>query len=122
MKRKFIFIDDDPICNMISRQIIRNEFPEADMSIFESARLALAHLVEMNEGEKGMKTWIFLDLNMPEMNGFEFLEEFSKRMDSLTDIEVKVLTSSIDDRDRIRVSNYAFVSGFHSKPFDPSYT
>lgn len=64
---------------------------------------------------------ILLDINMPGMGGFEFLEEFeaipaSQRGRSV----VALLTSSSDPVDRQRASRYASVRGFLSKPLDRS--
>jgi CheY-like chemotaxis protein len=55
---------------------------------------------------------------MPEMNGFEFLNELLKLPASRIDkIKIFMLTSSLDERDRKTASSYALVKGFIGKTF-----
>lgn len=73
---------------------------------------ALARLQEM----KVKPCLILLDINMPKMNGIEFLERV-KKMDDLKSIPVVVLTTSNDDRDKMESYNLG-VAGYMLKPVD----
>lgn len=59
---------------------------------------------------------VLLDLNMPVMNGFEFLEEFTKKYASLKDkVHILILTSSLAPNDLDKAKNY-HLAGYLSKP------
>jgi response regulator RpfG family c-di-GMP phosphodiesterase len=104
------FIDDDEINNMLSERMMKRVMPEADIKLFISAEEALEMLKNKN-GE--IPDAIFLDINMPRMNGWEFL-------DSLAVLNINpnvyMLTSSIDSRDQDKASKYTQVNDFISKP------
>ena len=59
---------------------------------------------------------ILLDINMPVMDGFEFLEEFEKNTDCNKHTKVFMLTSSTQDEDRINSLKYSCVNGYFDKP------
>lgn len=89
---------------------------EYEISKFERAEEALKWLI--SDPLHGVDL-ILLDINMPGMGGFDFLEVFEsipliQRRDSV----VVLLTSSSDPADRQRASRYATVRGFLSKPLD----
>jgi PAS domain S-box-containing protein len=104
------FIDDDEINNMLSERMMKRVMPEAIVKSFLHAEDAL-EILKNNTAD--YPDAIFLDINMPCMNGWEFL-------DSLTvlniNIDVYMLTSSIDSRDQDKASKYTQVNDFISKP------
>ena len=67
------------------------------------------------ESEEGLPEVIFLDLNMPIMDGWEFLDEFGKLSEE-KDIRIYILSSSVDSRDMERAKKYGMVNGFIAKP------
>jgi len=104
------FIDDDVINNMLSERMMKKHFPEIKSSSFLHALEALQML---KSKDVVFPDAIFLDINMPEMNGWDFLEVFEK-----LDFEVPIymLTSSIDPKDQEKAHKYAVVKDFISKP------
>src|SRR5687767_11451917 len=118
LQHKTIFlIDDDSVTNFINTKIILGNFPFTVFS-FTNAMEALQELSRYQAHEAHfMPDLIFLDVNMPHMDGWEFLEEFQKLPDSLLKkCIVAMLTSSVDQEDIERSQMYKCVVGFISKP------
>lgn len=104
------FIDDDAINNMLSERMIKKHFPKIKSTSFLNATEAHELLKEKNTE---LPDAIFLDINMPVMNGWDFLEVFEK-----LDLEIPIymLTSSIDPRDQEKAHKFSSVKDFISKP------
>lgn len=108
-------IDDDPIFIFGSKILLRNNNFAADFLICQNGKEALEVLVPLIESEQECPEVIFLDLNMPIMDGWEFLEEFGK-LPEKKDVRIYILSSSVDSRDMERAKNYSMVNGFIAKP------
>jgi CheY-like chemotaxis protein len=115
--KRILLIDDDPIANMISTKIISNNFNFSVLA-YANAREALGMLEQWaNSAPEIIPDLIFLDINMPQMDGWEFLEEFQKMKDYPEDkCQVIMLTSSLDRGDIERSKTYKCVKEFISKP------
>lgn len=111
MKTQILLIDDDPIINFTHTKIIGKIFPDAPMLIFENGKEALTH-IQSNTANSYL---IFLDLNMPVMNGWEFLNAIESEFSEL-DLRVHIVTSSIDTEDRNAAKNYKSVNSYLEKP------
>jgi CheY-like chemotaxis protein len=114
--RNFILIDDDPFNNTISRMAIKKAFGEVDTKIFTVPEEGLAFI--QNEYINAFKpTILFLDINMPTLSGWEFMEEFDKLNEGIKkQITVYLLSSSVDQRDNDRAESNGWIEGFISKP------
>lgn len=115
--KRIILIDDDPIANMISTRIIGRAF-SASVIAFPGGHEALEQ-INIWWGEEGPEhpVAIFLDINMPHMDGWEFLKEFEKLPGRITEkCMVAMLTSSIDVDDIEKSKRYRLVREFISKP------
>jgi len=113
---KVLIIDDDPIHNMVSSKLIEKAKFSNKTDKVLSGKLALEYL-ERNAAENALPKIIFLDINMPLMNGWEFLSYFSKLMgDKSKDIPVLMLTSSISPDDIEKSKNHPLVFEFVTKP------
>jgi CheY-like chemotaxis protein len=108
-------IDDDPINNLICAQVLtKSEFSE-EITEFERAMLALDQLLKMDPQE--LPEVIFLDINMPEMTGWEFLEAFEPWNEkNRSKIKVFMLSSSIFSGDKEKAGNYPSVLQYLEKP------
>ncbi|MDP1726022.1 MAG: response regulator [Bacteroidota bacterium] len=107
--KKVILIDDDPINNFVNKKLIQRLFDEIEIIEFLDAVSALKYL------DNNKPDFIFLDINMPEMNGWDFLKAYEKMTEQSS---VIILTTSIDPADRARSEMYPFVEGFFVKPLN----
>jgi CheY-like chemotaxis protein len=123
LRLKSVFlVDDDEISNFLNRLLLKNLGLEVDVHTAVNGREALHYLEEKNIGQKGEDGFtpclLILDINMPSMNGWQFLEAFDKRYSE--EIKKKIIiimiTVSEDERDIIRASNNYLVKDFIQKP------
>ncbi|WP_297507815.1 response regulator [Flavobacterium sp.] len=115
----FILIDDDPIFNYIHEKTIRNSCPECSVLSFVSSREALEHVIDHYSEKKGGSFCLLLDINMPEYNGFEFLDRLLKRLPNfLIEHPIYILTSSLNEKDRQRAAQYPDLKGYLEKPLN----
>ena len=108
-------IDDDPIFVFGSKILLRNNSFASDYLICQNGKEALDVITPLIESEESLPEVIFLDLNMPIMDGWEFLDEFGKLSEE-KDIRIYILSSSVDSRDMERAKKYGMVNGFIAKP------
>jgi len=113
-------IDDDPIFVYGTKRIIKEvDFAES-IIVYTNGQEALDGLTKICVAKEPLPDVIFLDLNMPVLNGWEFLNEFkncqSKRSKSIT---IYIISSSVDPRDLERVKDYNQVDNYILKPITP---
>ncbi len=101
-------IDDDRIQNLICSKLLNRMYPEAKLVSFINPLVPLQKL--LNGGSPCM---ILLDINMPEMNGFDFLENLNLREISA---KIIMLSSSINPNDILKSELYPQVLGYITKP------
>jgi len=114
-----LLIDDDPIANMINERVVKKSGAADQIAVCKSARSGLEFLtVQMQTGQPGPEI-ILLDINMPVMDGFGFLDELNNfPSDFAGHIKVAMLTSSLDESDKTRSSLYKNVVDFINKPLN----
>jgi len=105
-------VDDDPINNLINRRLLGKVDITQNIVEFLEGEKALDKL---NDIDPNQSTLIFLDINMPVLNGWEFLDKYQERHSDRSD-KIVILSSSIDYQDRFKAQGYQFVSGFLEKP------
>ncbi|WP_143308872.1 response regulator [Chitinophaga vietnamensis] len=110
-------VDDDPIHQQIAKIMIERQGISSNVRVFSDAQDVLDYLRENTGASDALPDLILLDLNMPVMDGWEFLDEFAGFQAGLPkQIRIFVLTSSIDEKDKERVRSYRFVDGYLTKP------
>lgn len=110
-----LLIEDDNLDQMEVKRTLDRKSIVYLLKIAKNGEEALAALNDnSNEIFSGKPDIILLDLNMPKMNGFEFLEKI-KANDEWKDIKVFVLTTSDDREDKAKASKFG-ISGFITKP------
>ncbi|GGF43009.1 response regulator [Echinicola rosea] len=105
--KSILIVDDDKVQHLINKRLLLKNNPELDLYFFANPIEALFWLDEHKVD------LLLLDINMPEMKGWDFLDQLIERE---IEVEVRMLSSSIDPRDEERSKQYDMVSGFLVKP------
>ena len=123
MLNKILCIDDDSITLMLCKKVISKAEFSDEIDTAHNGVDALKYLDELiikhqNEPNVILPQLIFLDLNMPVMNGWEFLDMFSQNNynETFASTKVIVLSSTIDPKDIEKSKSYPMVIDFLSKP------
>lgn len=112
-----ILIDDDHIIRYGFKSLMNNFFSTQELLMFENGEDGLEHLDNLDIEHFNKKTILFLDLNMPLVDGWCFLEKFKEKFPSLKEhISIYILSSSINKENIIKLKENKLVSGFIHKP------
>ncbi len=114
---KVLLIDDDEIVNSINKVIIQHAKFAEEIIAENFAANAITYLKSLSVDE--LPRAIFLDVNMPEMNGWDFVEEYEKLEVDTDGVKIIMLTSSINPRDQKRALSISHIKAFVSKPLSP---
>ena len=115
-KRQYLLVDDDVTSNIICELNILKVDPQAAVVKFNDPEKALCWIREEYEPEDEGHTILFLDINMPSMTGWEFIEAFQKFKPQLKrTFFIYVLTSSIEDFS-VERKKYSCINGILTKP------
>lgn len=99
MKKNVCIIDDDKVYTFGVKKILKNHLPENKVTTFENGKVAIQGIKKAQEDNTPLPDYILLDIDMPEMNGWDFLKEFEKiRHDLDKKIEVYVISSRVKDQ------------------------
>ena len=119
---KIICIDDDQITLMLCDLVVKNTAFAKEVVMAKNGKEGLNYFSScfskkdadrLNEPPQ----LIFLDLDMPVMNGWDFLEDYlMKYADRLPDIKVVIISSTVNPEDFARANRYDIVIDFISKP------
>lgn len=119
MERKLsiMLINDDEVFNFIQRKQLDKIEIEMDIIDFTSPREAKEHL--MNVDEKQLPDVVLLDINMPELNGFEFIDLIDKEYPEILDkLNIFIVTSSLNPTDYNTAQQYKCIKGYYNTPID----
>ena len=109
---KYVAVDDDSFNNMLCSMIIEDTLGEVDITTFTKPEEGLAFIENVKS-----PTILFLDINMPTLTGWEFLEQYEKFSEKVKMyVSIYILSSSLYQRDKDRANQNKHVKGFISKP------
>lgn len=113
---KVICIDDDPIALLLSKLVISKANFASEIITLPNGQDALSFL-EQQQIADHEQLIILLDLNMPVMDGWEFLEQFSDKIYQIHhNAKIILLSSSIDPNDIQKSRQFNMVLDFFPKP------
>jgi CheY-like chemotaxis protein len=115
-KFNFIVIDDSKLDCFIAEKVIQNSGRSESVKSFMVATDALTHIKDTASDKK--KTVVLIDIQMPVMNGFEFIEAFEREFaePNRDNYILTLLSSSINETDIIRAKGFKSVHKFLNKP------
>lgn len=118
-KPVFLLIDDNLIDQLVIRQLIRKSL-DSDVNITNNGKEGLQWLY--NHQDLNQSLIILLDIQMPIMNGFGFLEEYDKfDIAFKKEIQIYVLSSTLDPDEIKRIKDNNYVTEFLNKPLSIEY-
>jgi CheY-like chemotaxis protein len=120
--QRVLLIDDNDIDNFINERMITTTSFAQTVVVKSTAEAALEYLRKNKEAADLLPQVIFLDLNMPVMDGFGFLNEYEALPDTVKKFsKIIVLSSSISPEDINRASTNQYVVKYINKPLNEKY-
>jgi CheY-like chemotaxis protein len=115
-----LLVDDDEINNFISIKLIKKALLNTEIMACLNGKFAIDQLVEIQRKDPDkMPDYILLDINMPIMNGWEFLDEYKRlNIDPVGKCKIFIISSSVFSNDINKARSYPLVKDFISKPLN----
>ena len=115
-----MLVDDDDVTLMICKMRLKKSNFCEEVITAENGEEAISYFerqLGLPENQRELPEIIFLDINMPIMNGWEFLAEFEKNyVPKLKHIKISILSSSVDPNDELLATEHPMIIGFITKP------
>lgn len=115
-----LLIDDDEINNFISIKLIKKALLNTEIMACLNGKFAIEQLADIQRKDpEKMPDYILLDINMPIMNGWEFLDEYKRlNIDPQGKSKIYIISSSVFSNDINKAKSYPLVKDFISKPLN----
>ena len=117
MKKIWIIDDDETYSFICQTLLIRAGWAPKAIALWHSGGAALAHLRTHANNPSQLADLILLDLNMPYMDGWMFIEHF-RTLTLPSSIPIHIQSSSVSTEDQERAKGYPEIAGYIIKPFD----
>ncbi|HEY9000629.1 MAG TPA: response regulator [Mucilaginibacter sp.] len=116
---RILLVEDEEINNYIATRLIQKALPGAEVTSCLHGKQAIDLLLEMKHDASKLPDVILLDINMPVMNGWEFLDEYThQNIDPEGKSAIFILSSTVFSEDINRAREYPEVKDFICKPLD----
>src|ERR1044072_1850918 len=117
--KRVMVVDDNEVDRYVSELVMEKTGFAEKVYLVESARDALDQLKTLEATPDELPHLIFLDINMPIMSGFDFLDEYQQLSERIRkNCIIMMLTTSLNEKDRERAEDNPFVCRFVNKPLD----
>ncbi len=114
---KIMLVDDNPDDNFFHIREIKKVIPDVTIITRHSALDALQYLKSVKSNGEELPILIFLDINMPVMNGWDFLEEFQNLDDDVRNIITIIMLSTFDNLNDVeKAKTFGSISDLIAKP------
>lgn len=112
-----LLIDDEEVDNFIHEKVIKNSGCTEKIVVVDGGQPALDYLVAAKDGNHPMPDLIFLDINMPGMDGWEFIEAY-RQLNKAEDehVIIAMLTTSLNPDDAEKAKTIKEIKDFINKP------
>ena len=118
--RSILLVDDNPATNLIHSKVLNKVGCAEKIHVCTSGDQALELLTNTEWSDRDpMPQLVFLDINMPGMSGWDFVEEYEKSQSEDNTVPIMMLTTSINPDDRSRADMLDSIAGFFNKPLTP---
>jgi CheY-like chemotaxis protein len=117
--KNILIIEDDQICQFIIRKVIKSTINIENTHLFSNGKIALDYIIAQLDTPENLPDVILLDINMPVMNGWQFLDQYSKINELINkNIYIYLLTSSQNPDDLLQSKNSELVIDYIIKPIN----
>ena len=114
--KSVLFIDDDEITNKLNMFLFKKMGIAQELLVAQNGKVALEIIEERRNNNQDYPDLILLDINMPVMNGFEFLHEMEKnQVKDKASLIIMMLTTSVNQKD-LEKANNPLITKFINKP------
>lgn len=115
--QEVLLIDDDTPTNFLNQLVIKRAECAENIICKQDAKSGLEYLKSLNPSTDTIPTLILLDINMPGMSGWDFLEEYALLSEIMRqNSKIIMTTTSLNPDDELRATKNPYIQGFCKKP------
>ena len=120
-RQSVFLIDDEEIINFCNEDLISGFEEIDDLKVYEDSEIALSYIENTSICDNIPNIW-FVDINMPKMNGFQFIDKAVTKLKSLDcNPSIYMLSSSTHSSDKIECERRGYIKGFLCKPLSETH-